>query len=87
MTVLIGFLCFIIGVVVGFLLAILLDKSKTIHGSEIVLLVITAGWLLSVVWDMLDPRYETSPLIHGLMGVIAGYYYKEHKNNAEPFKF
>ena len=44
--------------------------------NHIVLLAVTTVWTVSVLVDLLTQSYQTSPLIHGLMGAIVGFFYK-----------
>lgn len=45
-------------------------------GETLVLAIVTMIWAISTLVDIASVTYETSPLIHGLMGAIVGYYYK-----------
>ncbi len=49
------------------------------NGNFIVLIVVTFAWLTSVIVDIISPVYETSPYIHGLMGAIVGFFYRNQK--------
>lgn len=61
-----------------------IKKIDTYNSSSFILIIVSIVWAISVIVDMISPAYETSPLIHGLMGAIVGYYYKnkyEMSNN------
>ena len=65
--------------VAGFLSGILfrsIFKMKTEDNSSLVLIVVTIIWALSMLIDIVSPQYETSPLVHGLMGAIVGFFYR-----------
>lgn len=57
-------------------------KEKFLKGREVaqsnsfVLAVVTIMWATSMLFDIVSPDYETSPLVHGLMGAIVGFFYK-----------
>ena len=55
---------------------------KNFNG-DLVLVAVTIGWLVSLIYDIASPAYETSPFIHGLMGAIVGFFYKPAKKADE----
>ena len=67
----------VFGFILGYIARGLKDKSGSEANNSIVLLVVTLIWAVSVLFDMVSPTYETSPLVHTLMGVITGYFYKQ----------
>lgn len=81
----ISLVSFIAGIAVGYFGRSVVDaKIKTdsrTTASNFVLFVVTIIWALSVVEEAINPAYHTNPLIHGLMGVIAGYYFKPFPKN------
>lgn len=84
----IALVAYTIGVVSGYFLKVVLDRMQKINVSgEVVLLVVTAGWLISVIYDIYSTTYETSPFIHALMGAIVGFYYKPRKEHDAPYSF
>ncbi len=67
------------GLISGYVLARLWkypDGDQTKNRSEIVLMVVTLVWATSMIIDIISAQYETSPLVHGLMGAIVGFFYK-----------
>lgn len=74
---------YIFGIFSGFYIRSFVDKKLQgkLEGSYIILIVISSVWLLSMVVDILSASYETSPLVHGLMGVIVGFFYKAERAN------
>lgn len=76
----IAVISFIIGNCTGWFLHVFIRKqvNNAGEGTEkiIVLLAVTMIWFLSMLYDMFDPNYSTSPLVHGLMGVIVGFFFK-----------
>lgn len=76
MTVVIGISSYVGGVLSGYFAARFYKPKEGARNSEIVLVVVTAIWALSMIIDIISPQYETSPLVHGLMGAIVGFFYK-----------
>ena len=68
----------IIGFTIGFFARDFLDKTGKggKDAKTLVLVVVTVAWFTSVVVEILNPNYHTSPMIHGLMGSIVGFFYK-----------
>lgn len=67
------------------------DKFKSLtqqQNSTFILLAVTGVWVISVLVDIASPTYETSPMLHGLMGAIVGYFYKNkyESQNDSPHK-
>ncbi len=68
---------FFLGIACGILINRFFNKQvSNIGNNTIVLLIVSFVWALSMVVDILSPIYETSPLVHGLMGAIVGFFYK-----------
>lgn len=57
------------------------DKRNLNNANTFVLVIVTVVWALSVFVDIISPTYETSPLIHGLMGAIVGFFFKPWQSN------
>lgn len=74
----IGIFSFFVGFLLGFYSRSFLDTSlvNKVDGSYIILVVVSSIWLLSMLVDILSTTYETSTLVHGLMGIIVGFFYK-----------
>ena len=73
-------IAFVLGLVVGlWLRGVMLKRNITINPKWISG-VITAVWAISVIAELINPTYQTSPLIHGLMGVVAAYFFKNGSN-------
>lgn len=67
------------GLISGYVIARLWKSpagDQTKNRSEIVLMVVTLVWATSMIIDIMSAQYETSPLVHGLMGAIVGFFYK-----------
>ncbi len=77
-TIFVGVLSYIGGVLSGFVLRMWMDREKGIpfSGNNFVLIMVTGIWAISMIVDILSPAYETSPLVHGLMGAIVGFFYR-----------
>lgn len=68
---------YLLGIMTGFFIKTLAkDKLNGINSKNIILVVVSIMWTLSVAVEIINPDYKTSPLIHGLMGSIVGFFYK-----------
>lgn len=80
----IALVSFIAGTLVGFFGRGLFNgKDDKIESNQMVLIVVTAVWAVSVLIDIVSPTYDTSPLIHGLMGAIVGFFYKPFQKGGQ----
>lgn len=80
----IGLVGFFGGFVTGYIirdLRLMMKTDGTRDSGGVVLLVVTAIWAASMLVDIISPNYETSPLVHGLMGAIVGYFYRPKTND------
>lgn len=76
-SVVIGVVSFAGGFISGYLFRDMrLSINKDRDNGSMVLTVVTIVWAISVLVDIISPTYETSPLIHGLMGAIVGFFYR-----------
>ena len=70
---------FLIGNITGFILARVLAKAPfNLDGEDRInylIGIVSFVWFISVVVDIVNPHYETSPLIHGIMGAIVGFFF------------
>jgi hypothetical protein len=66
------------GFLLGYLIRGIVDKTDVgqKNYANYVLVIVTSVWALSMFIDIISPAYETSPLVHGLMGAIVGFFYK-----------
>ena len=68
---------YFIGLCSGILINRFFNKQLSdVKNNTIVLLIVSFVWAISMIVDILSPTYETSPLVHGLMGAIVGFFYK-----------
>lgn len=68
---------YVIGICSGILANRFFSKQiSDVNNNTVVLLVVSFVWAISMIVDILSPAYETSPLVHGLMGAIVGFFYK-----------
>lgn len=76
-----AFISYILGIATGYYLrGVTKDKANLqLNGNIIVLVIVSSIWAISMVMDIVSPSYETSPLVHGLMGAIVGFFYKQKK--------
>lgn len=56
------------------------ENVKKNLNSDLVLLVVTAVWAISMLIDIASPTWETPVAVHGLMGAIVGFFYRASKN-------
>lgn len=73
---------FLIGLSCGFFLrgvVIKTDIDENIDQSFFVLAIVTIIWAVSMIVDIINPSYSTSPMVHGLMGGIVGFYFYKPK--------
>jgi hypothetical protein len=69
---------FVVGTLVGFFGGRFLERQEgdSNKSNTFVLVLVAFIWATSVLVDIISPEYETSPLIHGLMGAIVGFFFK-----------
>jgi hypothetical protein len=75
-SIIIGIVSYVAGLLSGYGVSRVWKPSPDQKNSDIVLLVVTVIWALSMIIDIISPTYETSPLVHGLMGAIVGFFYR-----------
>lgn len=77
----VSFASFVAGIVLGWFSRGFIDKNikNKDSGNTLVLIIVSLVWMTSVLVDIVSPTYETSPLLHGLMGAIVGFFYKPVK--------
>lgn len=68
---------FLVGVLIGYIAHGIVSKNGEKNNAKtFILLIVSVAWFASVIVEILNPQYHTSPLIHGLMGSIVGFFYK-----------
>lgn len=73
----VGVISFVAGGLAGYFYRGFIENKKDENsGNMIVLVTVAAVWSISMIVDILSPTYETSPLVHGLMGAIVGFFYR-----------
>lgn len=78
---------FAVGNISGFFLRGFTDRmerNKQNSGNTFVLMIVTIIWATSMIVDIVSPAYETSPLVHGLMGAIVGFFYRPFQKPEQP---
>lgn len=69
---------FLIGLVIGIIFSESGDGDITKSDlKRFVAIVVTLGWITATIAGIVLPTYSMSPLIHGLMGAIVGYFFTE----------
>lgn len=79
----IAIVSFMLGMALGFFLrgfAVKANIEDKLDQSFFVLSVVTFVWAVSMIVDIVSPTYETSPMVHGLMGGIVGFYFYKPKD-------
>jgi len=75
----IAIIFFILGNISGYCLHRFASKETFNFNSDQrinwLIIVVSVVWIISVLYDMASPVYETSPLIHGIMGAIVGFFF------------
>lgn len=80
--VIVGVVSYVAGILSGYYFHdIFSTKIEKGAGNSMVLTVVTTMWALSMVIELINPEYHTSPMVHGLMGAIVGYFYKPIAKN------
>lgn len=75
-------MAYVLGIFSGYALRVLLEKGSKdlkrgkVDYSSFVLVAVTTVWIVSMIVDIASTQYETSSLVHGLMGAIVGFFYK-----------
>lgn len=80
--IIIGIIAYISGVLTGIFAGRIFFDKKMKQGTlnaDLVLLVVTVVWGLSMIIDIASPTWETPIAVHGLMGAIVGFFYKSTK--------
>jgi uncharacterized membrane protein len=74
----IGLTSGVAGFLIGYIVRGMVDKTNLgeKNYANYVLVIVSTVWALSMFIDIISPAYETSPLVHGLMGAIVGFFYK-----------
>lgn len=71
---------YILGIVTGIFIKERFMKNREVaQANNFVLVVVTIIWAMSMIYDIVSPTYDTSPMVHGLMGAIVGFFYKPVK--------
>jgi ABC-type spermidine/putrescine transport system permease subunit II len=71
-----------LGIITGIFLKEKVFRNKDVtQANSLVLVVVTMMWAVSMMFDIISPDYDTSPLVHGLMGAIVGFFYKPGGEN------
>lgn len=72
---------FIIGLTVGFFAGWLAQKNISHTAVEnweraLITIFVTLAWIISVVLDIALDTYETPVAVHGVMGMVVGYFFE-----------
>ena len=75
-TIIIGIVSYTGGLISGILFQKYFRPEEETKRGDVVLIVVTLVWAVSMLIDIMSTQYETSPLVHGLMGAIVGFFYR-----------
>ena len=68
---------FVVGFMLGWVSRDKLDgRFEKLNQSFFVSVIITLLYSASVVAEIVNPVYHTPPYLHGIMGIVAGYFFK-----------
>jgi predicted membrane channel-forming protein YqfA (hemolysin III family) len=79
MTLLISLISFVIGNITGYCLHRFLEREVKQSNSTFIMFVVIIIWAVSTLADILNPIYETSPIVHGIVGTLVGFYFYRRK--------
>jgi hypothetical protein len=68
---------FSVGIVIGYLVSRESDATTRARLRTMIAIVVTLGWISATVAGILITSYTVSPLLHGLMGAVVGYFFTE----------
>lgn len=83
--IIIGAITYILGLSTGFALRSLLDKyiDKSEHRQSVkeiaqifLFIIVTSVWVVAIIISFTDPGREVSNWLHGMMGVVLGFFFK-----------
>lgn len=67
-----------IGFLFGYIVRGYKEKyTSTIENEKIISLMILFVYVVSILSAILNPNYQTPAGLHGIMGIVAGYYFKQ----------
>lgn len=72
---------YLIGLMMGFVLGWVVHKhvsSREIKNWEraLITIVVTFAWAISLILDVVVAGYDTPVAVHGVMGLVAGYFFE-----------
>lgn len=76
-------LFFLVGNLSGFLLAKFYEKIRVMQDSAIknfLIVAVTVVWVLSVFVSWLSPQYKVPVEVHGMFGIIVGFFFYPGKD-------
>lgn len=75
---------FLIGLIIGAVFAETGDGELTKSDIKLfIAIIVTLGWVSAAIAGIVIPAYSVSPLVHGLMGAIVGYFFTEDGINLQ----
>lgn len=77
-TIIIGIITFILGNVCGYFLHDFFKKTLMIGentSKNLLLLAVTIIWVLSMLVSLVNPAYQVPIPVHGIMGIIVGFFF------------
>jgi len=79
--IILGIIAYVAGLITGIVAGrFYYSKNDKNVNSDMVLVVVTIIWALSMIIDIASPVWETPVAVHGIMGIIVGFFYRSTKN-------
>lgn len=75
-TVVTAIVSYVAGLLSGFFISKVFHIGDDEKSGQLVLIVVTIIWALSMIIEIVNPAYKTNPFVHTLMGGIVGFFYK-----------
>lgn len=78
----IGVVTFILGNITGYFLHDFFKKSLMMNednSKNLLLLSVTVIWVISMLVSIINPAYQVPVAVHGIMGVIVGFFFYRRK--------
>lgn len=74
----ISIISFTVGALITFLIRDIITIKMTKQSTGLgVSLIVTFMWAVSIIAEMVIPEFTVSPFVHGIMGVIAAFFFKD----------
>jgi uncharacterized membrane protein len=72
---------FLVGLLIGWIYSKDSERTTKKKVKTMVAIVVTLGWISATTAEIFVVSYTVSPLLHGLMGAIVGYFFTDEGIN------